>query len=71
MLRLGLWVIFLVVLAVVGAEVNGLAGLFRGIWALGSAGVEVPMTIYRDGRTMEMKVASADRRRFLKAPRLH
>src|ERR1700704_630331 len=38
-----------VVLAVAGAEVNGLAGLFRGIWALGSAGVEVPMTIYRDG----------------------
>ena len=43
----------------------------RGIWALGNAGVEVPMKIYREGRTMELKVPSADRRRFLKAPRLH
>jgi S1-C subfamily serine protease len=60
-----------IVLAVGGAQVSGLAGLFRGIWALGSAGVEVPMTVFRDGRTMELKVASADRRRFLKAPRLH
>jgi S1-C subfamily serine protease len=60
-----------VVLAIGGTEVSDLAGLFRRIWALGNAGVEVPMTIYRDGRTMELKVPSADRRRFLKAPRLH
>jgi len=60
-----------IVLAVGGTEVSELAGLFRRIWALGNAGVEVPMTIYRDGRKMELKVASADRRRFLKAPRLH
>ncbi|HEY7298695.1 MAG TPA: S1C family serine protease [Xanthobacteraceae bacterium] len=60
-----------IVLAVGGAEVNDLAGLFRRIWSLGTAGVEVPMTINRDGRTMQVKVASADRRRFLKAPRLH
>jgi len=60
-----------IVLAVGGTEVSDLAGLFRRIWALGNAGVEVPMTIYRDGRTMELKVPSADRRRFLKAPRLH
>ena len=60
-----------VVLAVGGAEVNNLAGLFRRIWSLGNAGVEVPLTIYRDGRSLELRVASADRRRFLKAPRLH
>jgi S1-C subfamily serine protease len=60
-----------VVLAVGGSQVSDLAGLFRRIWSLGNAGVEVPMTIYRDGRTMEMKVSSADRRRFLKGPRLH
>jgi S1-C subfamily serine protease len=60
-----------IVLAVGGSQVSDLAGLFRRIWSLGNAGVEVPMTIYRDGRTMELKVPSADRRRFLKAPRLH
>lgn len=60
-----------IVLAVGGAEVQDLAGLFRRIWSLGNAGVEVPMKIYRDGRTMDLRVPSADRRRFLKAPRLH
>ena len=60
-----------VVLAVGGKEVNDLAGLFRRIWSLGDAGVEVPLTIYREGQAMELRVASADRRRFLKSPRLH
>ena len=60
-----------IVLAVGGTEVSDLASLFRRIWSLGTAGVEVPLMIYRDGRTMELRVASADRRRFLKSPRLH
>jgi S1-C subfamily serine protease len=60
-----------IVLAVGGAQVSDLAGLFRRIWSLGNAGVEVPLTVYRDGRTFEMKVPSADRRKFLKGPRLH
>jgi S1-C subfamily serine protease len=60
-----------IVLAVGGNEVNDLAGLFRRIWSMGNAGVEVPLTVYRDGRTFELKVPSADRTRFLKAPRLH
>jgi S1-C subfamily serine protease len=60
-----------VVLAVGGAEVSDLAGLFRRIWSLGNAGVDVPLTLYRDGRTFDLKVPSADRRKFLKGPRLH
>jgi len=60
-----------VVLAVGGTEVSDLAGLFRRIWAQGDAGVDVPLTVYRDGKTFELRVPSADRRRFLKAPRLH
>ncbi|MGE0724134.1 MAG: S1C family serine protease [Alphaproteobacteria bacterium] len=60
-----------IVLAVGGAEVSGLAGFFRRVWSLGQAGVEVPLTIFRDGRTMDVGVQSADRRRFLKAPSLH
>ena len=54
-----------VVLAVGNTQVNDLAGLFRRIWSLGDAGVEVPLTIYREGQAIELKVASADRRRFL------
>jgi S1-C subfamily serine protease len=60
-----------VVMAVAGDEITDLAGLFRRIWALGDAGVEVPLTVQRDGRTVEVKVASADRNQFLKRPRLH
>jgi S1-C subfamily serine protease len=60
-----------IVLAVGGARVNSLADLFRRIWSLGPAGVEVPLSIYREGRTFEVRVTSADRSKFLKAPRLH
>jgi len=60
-----------VVLAVGGMEVRGLAALFRRIWSLGHAGVEVPLLVYRDGRTFELRVPSSDRTRFLKGPRLH
>jgi S1-C subfamily serine protease len=60
-----------VVLAVAGTDVDDLIGLFRGIWALGPAGVEVPLRINRDGRTIELTVASADRTGLFKQPRLH
>jgi S1-C subfamily serine protease len=60
-----------IVLAVGGSEVSDLANLFRRIWSLGNAGVQVPLTVYRDGRTLDLKVSSADRRKFLKTPRLH
>ncbi len=59
------------VLAVAGEEVTELAPLFRRIWSLGPAGVDVPLTVYRDGRTFEMHVSSADRSRFFKTPSLH
>ena len=60
-----------IVLAVAGMEVSDLAGLFRRIWARGHAGVEVPITVYRDGETMELRVKSSERDRFLKGPSLH
>lgn len=59
-----------VVLAVAGAQVDSLGGLFRSIWSLGAAGVEVPLTISREGRTMEVRVPSSDRARMLKGPTL-
>jgi len=60
-----------ILLSVAGKEVRDLAGLFRRIWAQGQAGVEVPMTIYRDGETMDLRIKSSERNRFLKGPSLH
>jgi S1-C subfamily serine protease len=59
------------VVAVGGTEVSDLAECYRRVWSLGSAGTEVPLTIYRDGRTFDVTITSGDRNRFLKAPRLH
>jgi S1-C subfamily serine protease len=59
------------VLAVGGEGVDSLADLFRKIWAQGEAGVEVPLTLLRDGRMLDVMVKSGDRQSFLKAPRLH
>jgi S1-C subfamily serine protease len=60
-----------IVLAVGTDEVNELAGLFRSIWSLGEAGVEVPLSVRRNGRTFQVRVRSVDRRRVLKRPILH
>ena len=60
-----------IILAVAGQKVTGLAGFFRRIWALGPAGVTVPLAIHRNGKTIEMRAISAERESFLKAPRLH
>ena len=60
-----------IVMEVGGAEVSNLAGFFRKVWSLGEAGVEVPLTVNRKGRTLEVHVRSGDRRSFLKGPVLH
>ena len=60
-----------IVLAVAGTTVSDLAGLFRRVWALGEAGVAVPLTINREGNTFDVSVRSTDRRRLLKGPVLH
>src|ERR1700691_853240 len=60
-----------IVMSVAGKEVSDLASFFRRIWAQGQAGVEVPMSIYRDGETMDLRIKSSERNRFLKGPSLH
>ena len=60
-----------VILDVAGGRVSSLADLFRRVWSLGSAGVEVPLTISREGRVRSLNVHSGDRRDFLKGPILH
>ena len=60
-----------VILAVQGETVSTLAQFYRKVWSLGQAGVEVPLTLYRDGVTFDVRVNSSDRAKFLKGPRLH
>jgi S1-C subfamily serine protease len=60
-----------VILGVGGGKVANQASFYRKLWALGSAGVDVPLTLYREGDTFDVTVKSSDRARFLKGPRLH
>jgi S1-C subfamily serine protease len=60
-----------VVVAVNGDRVSTLASFYRKVWALGNAGAEVPLTLYREGVTFDVRVNSSDRAKFLKGPRLH
>jgi S1-C subfamily serine protease len=60
-----------IILSVAGKDVRDLADFFRRIWAQGQAGVDVPISIYRDGETMDLRVKSSERNKFLKGPSLH
>lgn len=59
------------VIEVAGHRVSGLAGLFRSIWSVGDAGVDVPLTITRKGDKKRISVHSADRADFLKKRSVH
>ncbi|MGH6912822.1 MAG: PDZ domain-containing protein, partial [Geminicoccales bacterium] len=60
-----------VVLEVAGNPVGGLADTFRKVWALGAAGVDVPLTLIRDGNQLNLRLRSADRNDFLKQASVH
>jgi S1-C subfamily serine protease len=60
-----------IVLAVAGRLVETLAGFFRAIWALGLAGVDVPLTLDREGDVFDVRVTSSDRQHFLRPVRTH
>src|ERR1700730_2045267 len=60
-----------VILAVKREKISSQTGFYRKLWALGPAGVDVPLTVYHDGVTFDVVLTSTDRTRLLKAPRLH
>ena len=60
-----------IIVGVAGEEVGDLASFFRHVWALGPAGVEVPLDVIRDGRVFEVSIVSADRTKLLKGPVVH
>ena len=53
------------ILAVKGEAVKGLLDFYRKVWALGNAGVEVPLTVLQGVEIREIKIRSADRHQFL------
>lgn len=59
------------VIGVAGEPVAGLSTMFRKIWALGSAGVPVPLTLQRDGHTQSITIDSGARADYLKKPNVN
>jgi len=60
-----------VILAVNGEAVSTLADFYQKMWALGDAGIDVPLTLHHEGITFDVVLASTDRSKLLKGPRLH
>ncbi len=60
-----------VVMGIAGGPVKSLGSMYRRIWNLGNAGVTVPFEVLREGRRLEISVASVDRQSRLKGARLH
>lgn len=60
-----------IVIGVGGERSTDLAEFFRRIWAIGDAGSDIPLVLYRDGKSIDVRVRSIDRRAHAKAPELH
>lgn len=60
-----------VILAINGDKITSQTSFYRKLWALGPAGVDVPLTVYHEGVTFDVTLASTDRAKLLKAPQLH
>jgi S1-C subfamily serine protease len=60
-----------IILAVKGEKVTGQSEFYRKLWALGPAGVDVPLTVHHEGVTFDVVLTSTDRAKLLKGPRLH
>jgi S1-C subfamily serine protease len=59
------------VLGVGDEDVTDLGGLWRTLWSSGPAGVPVKLRLRRDLAEVTVRVTSADRSAYLRAPRLH
>jgi S1-C subfamily serine protease len=54
-----------IVLTVKGRTVSGLSDFYRKVWALGSAGADVPLGVLQGIQIRDLTVQSADRSQFL------
>jgi S1-C subfamily serine protease len=56
-----------IVIGVGGAAVKTHAELYRKVWSLGAAGVEVPIKILQDGDVRDVRVKSIDRTEYFRS----
>lgn len=59
------------IVEVAGRPVSTLSQFFRSVWSLGSAGVNIPLTLLRKDQMLRANVRSASRQDFLKKPQRH
>jgi S1-C subfamily serine protease len=59
-----------IVVDVAGEKVAGLADLYRKIWRRGGPGVDVPVTLARQGAVVRVEIRSGDRGDYLRKPQL-
>lgn len=54
-----------IILKVAETAVSDMAGFFRAMWALGDAGVEVPLVVLRGSEILNITIVSTDRYKWL------
>ena len=59
------------ILAVKGEAVKTLLEFYHKLWALGTAGVDVPLTLHSHGVTFDVTLKSVDRAKMMSAPKMH
>jgi S1-C subfamily serine protease len=59
------------IVAVRDEPVPSLAAFWRKVWASGPAGTDVVLQVVRDNNPITVRIASRDRTRLLKTPKLH
>lgn len=59
------------ILDVAGNRVHSLLTFLRAVWALGAAGVEVPLSVGREGELLKLRIRSADRNSMMYRPTAH
>ena len=55
-----------IITQVADQPVTTLVDFYRQLWALGSAGTEIPLTVLRQGQLLDLKIASGDRYDWLR-----
>ncbi|MDP6389553.1 MAG: S1C family serine protease [Alphaproteobacteria bacterium] len=60
-----------IILGIGGKQVADMASMFRHVWSMGEAGVEIPLDLQREGDAFQIHVRSISRSDRLKAPKLH
>ena len=51
--------------ALADRPINDLADFYRRVWAMGGPGIDVPLTVVRQGRSFDVQVHSANRYQYL------